>query len=696
MRFQNPQFAPFLLLVLVPILLHLRSRRTLRIVTLPTFRFVQQAAIEQAKLRRIRQKWLLLLRIGIVAALVGVFLKPVLVAPMAQTVGTKRVVVMVLDASLSMQTATSGVSAFARAKGQCENLLDSLQVGDRANLIFARSTAQAVLSRPGSETLPLRQAFDKTPPSLERGDMAAAMRLAKEQLENMRSGQKEIWLFSDFQRTNWANVNPDDFPKEVRIVANHVQTAPVGNSAITELRLNPPTPRAGEPAEVIATIWNDSDAPRAFPVTLHGSELSLEQTLNSPAIAPHASGTVTFPVNFPETRSYRLSAGLPNDALTADNTRFLAADLRQSLTVILLSDAVQNPRSAAYFLARALNPDPKSSGGVRVISKTAQTLSETDLQTCDALILAEVQTLPSDKTAMLTRYIINGGNMIGFLINEASAGLYTALNKGLLPNERLPFLPLNRLDVGGRGKGAITFSEARFRSPLLQLFRDVSAADLGKAQFRRFFLTETPDAKTEVLIKYEDGTAAVARRAVGAGNVLLCNFSPSPSDSDFAKMPEFPLLVHELLNGLTGENRERRDFVPGGSAWVNNEAAQRESGQVRVQSPSGKEEAATVEKAGGILIDRVEEIGFHSVTLNGNEAAVFAVNPHADESDLRPTDTRQWQNTPNSAKVIAVNENQTPDELQQERPLWQWLLLGVLGLLIVEQFLLAPRRKQVQ
>ena len=696
MRFQNPQFAPFLLTIFIPVLLHLRSTRVQRTITLPTFRFVQQSLAEQSKLRRVREKWLLTLRIGIVLALVGVFLKPVLTAPLARTNGAKRVVVAIVDSSLSMQATLGGISGYARAKGQCEKLLDSLDPQDRVNLIFAHTVPQPVLSRPSNDTLTLRQTLDKTSPTLERGEMAAAVRLAKEQLGTVRSGQKEMWLFSDFQRTNWVSVSADDFPKETRIVAVNTQSGQVGNSAVTELRLNPITPRANEPAEVIATLWNDSDLPRTFSVTLRCPELPLERAETSPPIAPHSFGTVTFALTLPQTRLYRLAAEIPADALNADNVRYLAADLRQSLTVILLSDTANNSKSAAYFVARALNPRPNTAGGVRVIVKNAATLSDTDLQTCDAVILVDLQTLPADRAAMLTRYVINGGNLIGFLTNEASVGQYTALNKALERGERLPFVPVQRLNVSDR---AIGFSEARYRSPLLQLFRDASVADLGKAKFRRFFLTDNPDDKTEILIKYEDGTAAVARRVVGAGNVLLCNFSPSPADSDFAKMPEFPLLVHELLNGLTGENRERRDFAPGGTASATLAASKLKNGQVRATAPSGREATVTVDRAGGgVLIDRADEIGFYTVMIDGKEETVMAVNASADESDLRPTETRQWQsNQPKSAKFTTAQANETPDDLQQERPLWQFLILVAFALLLWEQAAVSsfslPRRK---
>lgn len=683
MRFQNPQFAPFLLAVLIPILLHLRSRQTGRTLTLPTFRFVQQAIAEQAKTRKVRQWLLLVLRMASVVLLVGVFLKPVRTAPLSQTGNGRRVVVAVLDQSLSMQAASGGVTAWAREKAECELLLDTLQPQDRANIILARRAPQSVLARPGSDRAVLLQALEMASPTNERGDMAAALRLAKEQLESGRNGQKELWLFSDFQRTNWANAEPNEIGKNVKFAAVKVGKAQSTNAAVTELRFDAASPTAGEPAEVVATIWNDADTPRSLPVTLTCPELDLKQTQASPTLAPHGSGSVTFRIAFPQTQVYRLVASVPADELAADNARFLAADLRQGLRVILLTDDAGNSLRAAYWIQRALHPNPNASGGIRVLTKAAAALTETDLQTCDALLFADVRNLPAGSVAMLARFITNGGIFVGFLTNDAALEQFAALNAAMERGERLPFVPQIRLDVGTRGKRPISFAEARYRSPLLQLFREASVGDLGKAKFRRFFLTDQPDDKTETLIAYEDGTPAAAKRVVGAGSVLLCNFSPAPDDSDFAKQSEFVLLLHEFLNGITGENRERRESMPGGSAAVSVDAAKGKQGTVQVTAPSGKAESATADSSGSVLIDRVDELGFHSVQINGKTETVFAVNAAPEESDLRSLETQNWMQDGKGTAVGGVAGD--VESLRQERPLWQGILLGAMLLLICEQ-----------
>ena len=130
------------------------------------------------------------------------------------------------------------------------------------------------------------------------------------------------------------------------------------------------------------------------------------------------------------------------------------------------------------------------------------------------------------------------------------------------------------LDVSQRGKGYLTLTEARYDSPLLKLFKSPDAADLGKIHFTRLYLTTEPDKRAEVLLKFEDGTPAAARRNFGAGSILVCNFSTSPADSDLPRQEFFPPLLHEFLKGLTDKGGDRREFYPGGSASTTLDADQ--------------------------------------------------------------------------------------------------------------------------
>jgi len=709
LTFLNAGYWPWLVALGIPIVIHLLTRRTRRLVFLPTYRFLRRSLAQQSQIFLLRRRLLLALRLLLVLFLVLAFLKPTLTAPLAAGEGAHRAVVIVLDTSLSMGYAAGGVSSLARVRGQAAVLLSDLRAGDAANVILAGAAPQAVLPRPGADFGALRQALQGAQPAPERGDMPAAIAAAAQQLADTRPARKEVVLASDFQRTNWADVRFDSLPADVRVVFLRAAPEERENTALLDLSLRPATPRAGEETRVEAQVWNGSSATRALAVTLSwqrddvpnaSSETqyptpntqrlmpnaqSETQTVTAP---PYASGTAAFPVTFPDAGRYRITARLPADALPADDTRYLVADLRHSLTVVLLTDERLAGSAGAYFLARALNPTPEEPGGVRVLPRRAAALTDADLKTCDAVVMDGLTTLPADQAPRLMRYVTDGGALIVFLTSPRVIAQMQALAH-LAPNgEGLPFLPQTPLDVRRTGKGYLTWTEARYDSPLLKLFKDPQAGDLGKIHFTRLFLTTEPDPRAEILLRYEDGTPAAARRNLGAGSVLLCNFSPAPADSDLARQEVFPPLMHEFLKGMTAQQGERRAFTPGGPASAALDSVP--SGPVQALGPNGEPEKVTVDRtSGGAILDRVETPGFHTIVAGGQTLATIAVNPHPDESDLRPIDPRELESKQGAraAYVVGAGGSATGDldTLLHPRPLWPYCLLAAFAALLLEQ-----------
>ena len=366
------------------------------------------------------------------------------------------------------------------------------------------------------------------------------------------------------------------------------------------------------------------------------------------------------------------------------------ADLHHAQTVVLLTDeALNGSPTGAYFLSRALNPVPDQPGGIRVLARHATELTEADLKTSDAVLLEAVTTMPADRLPMLANYVANGGTLLVFAGGPNFIGQMQALAHLGKNGDGLAFLPQSALDVSQRGKGYLTLTEARYDSPLLKLFKSPDAADLGKIHFTRLFLTTEPDKRAEVLLKYEDGTPAAARRNFGAGSILLCNFSTSPADSDLPRQEFFPPLLHEFLKGLTDRGSDRRELFPGGSASTTVDADQ-VRGSVACLDPNSEPERVTVDKpSGGVIVERVDRIGFHAILANGQPVATLAVNPHPDESDLRAIDPRELQSKRAKHAAYAVHAGAVGaaselDSLRHDRPLWPWCLLAVLLLLLLE------------
>lgn len=704
MSYLNGGYAPWFLLVGLPLLIHLLTRRAVRPYPLPTFRFLQRSLARQSRLFRLRHPLLLLLRTLLIALLVAVFLKPVQVAPLAAD-GGRRAAVVVLDTSASMGWRSGGVTSFQKAQALVRKILEGLGPDDRANVILADATPTSVLPQPAAEREALRQAVGSASSTQERCDVPAALALAAEQLDRAEAKRRELYLVSDFQRTNWAEAKFDAVPRATQIVFVGTEDGSRDNTAITAIRLRPPVPRAGDDVTALVEVWNGTAQPRPMPVTfrtlLPSSPSEGEGQTQTIMVPPFATGTAAFPFIPPQslraeypTREkigpgrYPCIATLSPDGLPDDNTRWFVADLLHTLTVYLLTDEdVDRSPSGSYYVSRALNPTPETPGGIRVLPRRASSLTDSDLRSADVVVLCNVLTLPADRLPALFRYVQNGGALVVFLYGERVQAQMEALNRLAGKGEGLAFLPTARFDARGKGKGYVTFAEARFESRLLRIFKDPSAADLERIQVHRFYLTTEPDERAEVLLKYEDGTPAAARRALGAGSVLLCNFSPAPADSDLARQEVFPPLLHELMKGMASKKDDRREFTPGGAAST---TIPPPKGRVTASAPDGAPLPVTLDRAGGgVVLERAERAGLYRITADGQEVALLAVNIHPDESDLRTIDPRELQSERERRPAYLVGtDGRTArlEDLSRNRPLWPYFLLAAFAVLLAEQW----------
>lgn len=686
MAFLNASYAPWLMAISIPVVIHLLTRQAARNYSLPTFRFLEKSVARQSKIFRFRHLLLLILRGMLVALLVILFLKPARIGPLNAVSAIGRRVALVIDVSLSMGYRRGGVTSLRKAKSQAERLLAGIGPGDRANVILAGAVSTPVQSQLTADASALRLAVNGLEPTQEKCNVPAAMALAAEQLGKAGTGRRELYLISDFQRTNWADVKLDAVPRDVQVVFVSTEESDRENMAVTGIRLRPPAPRAGDEVSALVEVWNGSSIPRPLSTTFQiANGTPRTQTVNVP---PFSSGTTFFPASFPTPGRYVCAASVANDGLSGDNTRWYVADLQHSLTVYLVTDenAAASP-NGSYFVAHALNPTPENPGGIRVLPRRAADLTDTDLHAADALIFCNTVTMPADRVPAILKYVQAGGSVIVFLYGDRVQAQMEALNRLAGKGEGLPFLPTQLMDVRGRGKGYVDLSEARFESRMLRAFKDPSAADLSRIRFNRFFLTTEVDGHAETLLKFEDGTPAAARRPIGAGSVLLLNFSPSPRDGNLVKQEVFPPLLHELLKGLANREGDRREFEPGGSASTTIALTKE---RIKAAGPDGAAVSITVDRTGGeVTLDHVKQAGIYSLFAGSDrQAGLIAVNVNPDESDLRTLDPRELQSPKELRPTYFTgtgNGEQNLDDLSRNRPLWPYVVVALFLLLLCEQ-----------
>jgi hypothetical protein len=665
---------------------------------LPTVRFLQQTIARQSKVFKWRHLLLLILRTLAVAALVMVFLKPTISAPLAPKKGERVGAVILLDVSASMSYSAGGLSSLARAKSEALRVLDTLGSGDRANVVLSGAQATTLLSEPVRDMAALQTAVRAAQPTEEKADATSAVNLAVEQLAKTNAREKRLYLLSDFQRTNWAEVKFEGVAPDTKIVFVNTDAGTRDNAGIVSMKLRPATPRVGETVTVACEVMNASAGTRTLPVTLAvsgGGRYS--QTIS---VGPFSSATAVFPLKFDTPQRMECTASIPADNFAIDDTRRAVIDLRQMAVVVLITDEdSKKPPSASFFLTRALQPDPQALSGFRVIATKPSQLNNPLLHSADVVVVCNAPQMPEQQFTALARYGAGGGSLVWFLCGDRIVQQITSLSKVVPTTDPLPFAIDSVSDLKGNGKGYVTLSEARYESPLLKAFKDPAAADLSRVKFSRFCTTTEVDHRAETLLKFEDGTAAAVRTNLGSGNLLLLNMTPSPAYSDLARQEAFLPLMHEFLKGLLRRDSDLREFLAGGaaSATIPPSAVEKKP-RVSCIGPKGSVPVTYEPTTGSVVIELAKRCGFYRIDSNGAPAASIAVNSSPDETDLRWIDPRELESQrQRSASFLAGagGQGDSAEDFSKGKPLWPYLLAATMLLLFGEQALakIKPRSR---
>jgi hypothetical protein len=664
--FTNPLMLAGLAAVGLPLLIHWLTRARSRRIAFPPFKFLVEACAGQQAVNRLRTIILLLIRCLLVAALALLFARPFFKPTgAAANVQPARRVVVLLDASLSMRAVQQGVPLFARGQAEAADVLRALPSGSEAAVILEGATPRSLLPALSENIPALHDILVKSQPTFENGDPAAALTLAA----NMLNGNGTIYVFSDFQKSNWESVR--ELPGGLACRLRPVATEAVDNVAITSARMVPAAPVTGEPVEISCTVFNCSPKPREETVRLELGEFTRETRVTLPAFG---AADAAFNIAFSHAGSFAGKVALAPDNLSEDNTRFLAVNVGKALEIVLVSDADESDwKSSAYYISRALVPSPQAAPGINLVRRRGQDLDRGILETADVFCLAAPATLSGEAVEIITRRVNEGARLISFLDGPtAPALMFPALN---------PPFQLQNTVVSQNGD-PVTMGARK-------LFGDLEAGDFSALRFRRHFQNHPPNSRVgDTLLSYPDGSAALTISAARRGLMVLVNFPLTPDGGDFIGNPIFPATLHELLRALRQDSAE--STVTPSATWTLDVPTAGE-GAVTVTDPDGKKVEAQILSSGRTtrLAPPPAKIpGIYSVKQNDAVVAFAVVNVDPRESDTRPMAVENLKPGANSAVTVLRGEEEVaPGE--KSRELWPHLAAAAVLLLAAEMLLLA-------
>jgi hypothetical protein len=719
-----------LMLLSLPLMAHLLNRQARKRIVFPTIKLLRESAAAQSRLFQLRRLIVLALRCLAVALIAWAFARPVWLSARTDNVdsGAGIGAVVVVDCSLSTSQQSAGVATFHAIRAAAQRALDSLHSGaDAADLVFATARPEAMFGRLSHNLVALRTELERLEPTYERADFPAALALAAKLLVE-HAGERKLIIVSDLQATNWRELldptagvksSGSSLPRNTRITFVDVDNADAGNIALSHPRISPGRPIAGQPSQAIVTISNFADRDSSIAVSLN-IDGSIAQTQNI-ALTAWEQQEVAFDVTLPREGEHALTFSIssPTDALALDNRAFVVVTAVRRLQLVLISDDnLQEPGGSGYFLTRALAPHGDETDRFEVRHIASADVTDENLAGAAAILVGDIGALDAGPALAILDYLksASGGVIIfcgdgpvqrNCLMLDALGGGGAGGNDGLLP-----FTPGAARNFAASG-AAVRIASGQWQSRFLRSFDERSQLALSQIAFRRILsaVDIKPDAR--VLLTYDDGTPALAMRAVtsatgratggatggGGGQVVIANFSPSLHASDLGRYGAFVALLQSIVQELQKQIEFQSAAVVGQPLQLPTVLAL-EHRAVQVRGPDNQPlrdaDISTTPTGITVTLARPREPGVYRVVNRDEALAAAAINIDPRESDLRSVDpetlARALQASGGTLAVVGVNQRE-PMLADGEKQLWNWFILAAMVMLALEMACLMVWRR---
>jgi len=621
-----------------PVIIHLIMRTKPRHAVFPAMRFVRKT--HQANINKLRLKHLILLAMRVAAILLIVMLiarMQITASGGAEAPSGVSAVAIVIDNSGSMSYTHRGRMLFSRAKRLAADLIDSLPDGSPVAVISTSDPA-GVAGFVEHRKLAGRQIADVQATFSGTG-LGPALTRAAGMLAKVPMPRRQLWIVTDMTAHSWRNAAPMTKAEDVEFTVLNC-----GGFEPVNVALGPPRIGAGG--------LGSASVPA-------GSEVIVEAQLQSIHSAGEVSVTVKLDGRATDRKMVQLSADAVaqvhlsvrpqrrgvlhgrieldrSDPLAMDNVRFFTLLVGEPAEMLLVRDPTTVGRrdETGFLMANAVAP--AGAGPGRWISRRTITADRLDaglLTSPRIVLLADVASLAASQWRELEDFIRRGGRLwivAGALMSPRAYNCPAAQRIMPVALEVLQELPA---PVGWR--------DDDLSDPMLAPFRNKANPPLSQVRCRRRFAVRPGSPDRRVVLRYEDGEAAIVRRIVGEGVILFWNFSPTREFSNLAALRQFPILAGRAAQLLAAEGRAETMHTLGESVMIPIPASV--GGAVIAVRRPGDETARPVmpdpNRWGvAILADRIGHWDVQFTAAGQRISGGFSVNADPAESDLTPAD----------------------------------------------------------
>ena len=696
MSFLYPLFLAGAAAVALPVLLHLIRRHTRRRVTFSSLMFLHTTAPRFRSRSRLEHVPLLLLRCLALCLLALAFARPFLFRPTGTSPAEpgKRVVLL-LDTSASMRRA----GMWARALDEAKSVLTSAGPADRLCVMSFDRSARTLLGFEQGETMdPARRAsvateeISRLSPGWAATDLGHALVAAAEALEDDEADDGEqsrrasqIVLVSDLQQgSRLEALLAYEWPRQTELVVRTIPCQDATNASLQWVASRDPLAPAHSDGPPAVRVTNSPDA-RNDRFQLRWADDASSQAAEV-YVAPGHSAVVDAPVRSNQQAAAKLL--LIGDDHDFDNTLYVAPALQRQVNILYIgSDDPNDTAGMLYYLRQAFGAGKGLTS--QVLGRPGnEPLAVADTDAAHLIVVTDA--LHPQNVGPLRRHLEQGRSLL-LVMSSPEVGAALSSLVGLNSFE-LQEADVSRYAMLGR---------LEFEHPLLKPFSDPRFGDFTRIHFwkhRRISVADLPGAR--VLASFDSNDPAWFEIPVGRGSLLVWTSGWQPADSDLALSSKFVPLLYSVLEygGTLAEHRSQ--YVIGDPVPVPSRTSAGAT-DLQVRKPDGSLARLDADRQ---AFTQTDLPGIYSIADSRGDAnpqsairnpQCFAVNLPAAESRTEPMPIEELEklglpleSIPGPQTELArANPQSAIRNPQSKMELWRWVLVGTLGVLLLEIWL---------
>ena len=696
---------------LLPIAIHLWSRRKYSRVSWAAMEYLLAAVQKHARRIRLEQWVLLSLRVLILLLLALALADPVVSWLSMPTSGSpgepRRHFVLVLDGSYSMGAKQEGVARFELAKEVAEKWLRGARQGDGFTLVMMANPPQVVIRTPAFDVEDVLQELKDLQLSHGMASLEATLAELAQLVDHVRQDQPGlaetvIGIFTDMGETTWQIATDRRALEQLSQLTENsrLQVVDVGagdpvNVAITRCQL------ASDWITVRQEVSWETEIRNFSSRTLNGQQVEFwvdgrrihQQRVD---LDPNSHVAVNYRVRFDSPGEHQIEVRTSGDALAIDNRRWVSVRVREALEVL----CVEGRPGAARYVDLSLNPTNVRQPQVysEVVSESG--LLERDLSRYAAVFLCNVGRFSSDEANVLYEYLQGAGTVVFFLGDLVETRDYNEYlgsareERRILPVQLLAAVPTS----------TYRFDPLDYKHPIVAPFRGQVRSGLLTSPVARYIrakpYTAQQQAAPKVALRFFNSDPALIEEQIGRGHSIVFTTAASPQSrdtsqappvpwSDLGTWPSFLPLVQETLALAVRTQEQPRNVQVGQLLEIRQHEAD-QVGRVEVINPRGESEHVAVSNTErrmvwwyeGTLLSGLYEARFGPPV---DSSRWFAANVDTRESDLTRSDSTLL---PAQIEFADAETEMISREVATSvgRPIYRYLLAGLLGLLFTESF----------